>query len=141
MILQDPQRSRELQVCKLVQGGWLEKVNWSKLGFLRPYLLQFLSYENDYKINVTLYDIPNNFHVDIKSYVCLESHFIRWNIIGHFVCALVRRSTSKDHNFVNLLSSEGHPGFLINFKMFSPTFILWEMSNSTWKGVYQEETL
>ena len=67
IILHESQRSRELQICKLVQGGWLEKVNWSKLGFPRPYILQFLSYENDYKINLTLCHISNNFRVYIKS--------------------------------------------------------------------------
>ena len=63
MILHESKRSRELQVFKLVDGGWPEKVNWSKLGFPTPYLLQFLSYENDSKIKVTPNDIPNNFHV------------------------------------------------------------------------------
>ena len=31
----------------------------------------------------------------------LESHFLWWKIIGHFVGALVNRSTSKDHNLLN----------------------------------------
>ena len=64
MILHESQKSRECQASKLVHGGWLEKFNWSKLGFPRPYLLQTLSYENYSKRNVTLNDIPNNFHVE-----------------------------------------------------------------------------
>ena len=75
MILHESQKSREYQASKLVHGGWPEKVNWSKLGFPRPYLLQFLSYENDSKIKVTLNDIPNNFYVELKSYFLMEIHF------------------------------------------------------------------
>ena len=63
MILHESQKSREYQARKLVHGGRPEKVNWSKLGFPRPYLLHFLSYENDSKIKLTQNDIQNNFHV------------------------------------------------------------------------------
>ena len=63
VILHESQKSRECQASKMVHGGWSEKIYWSKLGFPRPYLLQFLSYENDSKIKVTQNDIPNNFHV------------------------------------------------------------------------------
>ena len=33
--------------------------------------------------------------------LCLESHFLWWKIIGHFVGALVNTSISKDHNLLN----------------------------------------
>jgi hypothetical protein len=69
----------------------------------------------------------------------LESHFLWWKIIGHFVGALVNRSTSKDHNLLNFYEMKAIQ--VSCFKMSSPTFILWEMSNSTCKGVWQEETL
>jgi len=71
--------------------------------------------------------------------LCLESHFLWWKIIGHFVGALVNRSTSKDHNLLNFYEMKAIQ--VSCFKMSSPTFILWEMSNSTCRGVWQEETL
>ena len=65
MIPHESQKSRELQASKLVHGGWPKEFIWSKLGFPRPYLMQMLSYENYYKRNVTLNDIPNNVHVEV----------------------------------------------------------------------------
>jgi len=64
MIYHEPKKSRELQVSKLVDGGWPDEFIWSKLGLPRPYLLHFSPYENDSKINFTLNDIPNNFRVE-----------------------------------------------------------------------------
>ena len=64
MIYQEPIKSRELEISKLVDGGWPDGFIWSKLGLPRPYLLQFSPYENDPKIKVTLNEISNNFHVD-----------------------------------------------------------------------------
>ena len=75
MALHESQKSIEYQASKLVHVGWLEEFNWSKSGFPRPYLLPFLSYENDSKIKVTLNDIPNNFFVELKSYFLMEIHF------------------------------------------------------------------
>ena len=60
------------------------------------------------------YDIPKNINVDIKSWFVLESHFLWWRIIAHFVCALVRRSISKDRNLPNFYEMKAiHVSWLI----------------------------
>ena len=67
MVYHEPRKSRELEISKLVDGGWPDEFISSKLGLPRPYLLQFSPYENDSKRKVSLNDITNNFHVEVKS--------------------------------------------------------------------------
>ena len=64
MIYHEPRKSRELEISKLVDGGWPDEFIWSKLGLPRPYILQFSPFENDSKIKPTLNDIINNFYVE-----------------------------------------------------------------------------